>query len=75
MATEQLVELFSVDDASPSTSRDVRLSKMSQETVTSKWSDSVGSEKWNIEELWDLSQVIQLKVFLCVVSMLYSFFI
>ncbi|VDK62452.1 unnamed protein product [Onchocerca ochengi] len=61
MATEQLMELFVIDDVLPGNSLDVRSSKKSRESNTFTTSDkhptssNIG-EKLNIEELWELSQ-------------------
>ncbi|VDK77763.1 unnamed protein product, partial [Litomosoides sigmodontis] len=61
MATEQLVELFAVDDVLPEASSDARFSKKSHEGDTPSTSDrhfttSYIGENLNIEELWELSQ-------------------
>ncbi|MCP9265859.1 putative helicase mot1 [Dirofilaria immitis] len=61
MATEQLMELFVIDDVLPGTSLDVRSSKKSYESNTFSVSDKHSTssdigEKLNIEELWELSQ-------------------
>uniref|UniRef100_A0A158Q845 TATA-binding protein-associated factor BTAF1 n=1 Tax=Elaeophora elaphi TaxID=1147741 RepID=A0A158Q845_9BILA len=61
MATEQLMELFAVDDVSPGTSLDARSSKKSREndapsTYDKHFTSSDIGEKLNIEELWELSQ-------------------
>lgn len=62
MATEQLMELFVIDDVLPGTSLDARSLKKSRENDTSSTSDRYSTssdigEKLSIEELWELSQV------------------
>uniref|UniRef100_A0A1I7W0Y6 TATA-binding protein-associated factor BTAF1 n=1 Tax=Loa loa TaxID=7209 RepID=A0A1I7W0Y6_LOALO len=61
MATEQLMELFVIDDVSPGTSLDTRSSKKSRESDSSSTSDKYFTssdigEKLSIEELWEMSQ-------------------
>ncbi|CAG9532635.1 unnamed protein product [Cercopithifilaria johnstoni] len=61
MATEQLVELFAIDDVLPGTSVDARFSKKSRNsdapsTSDKRFTSSDIGEKLNIEELWELSQ-------------------
>lgn len=81
MATEQLVELFAVDDVLPETSLDARFSKKSHGGDTPSTSDkhfttSYIGENLNIEELWELSQVFFLEreiIFLIFISNLLIF--
>ncbi|VDM09776.1 unnamed protein product [Wuchereria bancrofti] len=61
MATEQLMELFAIDDISPGTSLDAHSSRKSRESYTSSTFDKHSrssdiGEKLSIEELWELSQ-------------------
>ncbi|KAL3982802.1 SNF2 N-terminal domain family protein [Acanthocheilonema viteae] len=61
MATEQLVELFAIDDVLPETSLDARPLKKLRESDAPSTSDQYFTnsdigKKLNIEELWELSQ-------------------
>ncbi|KAK6111163.1 SNF2 N-terminal domain family protein [Brugia pahangi] len=61
MATEQLMELFAIDDVSPGTSLDAYSPRKSRESDTSSTFDKHSKssdigEKLSIEELWELSQ-------------------